>query len=105
ELFAPDYGALLLELAEEEETVDLPGKSLGFILEEPAIVCNDAVIQIEALLAAWQRPLAQVFPIHPAHVPCGQPINVRFQPNRPLKPAVAVAKPRVILPVFPGSNC
>lgn len=105
ELFAPDYGSLLLELAEDEEQPGLPGRSLGFILEEPAIVCNGTVLQLDDLLSAWQAPLQPVFPVHAAHTPSGQPLNVRFQPNRPVKPRLSVAKPRVVMPVFPGSNC
>lgn len=105
DLFAPTYGSLILELSNEQETIDLPGHSLGFILEEPAIVCNGQVLQLADLHKSWQDPLTSVFPIRAAHAPQSQPVNVRFQPNRVAKPRLTVPKPLVVIPVFPGSNC
>ncbi|NBX34897.1 hypothetical protein EBR16_06005, partial [bacterium] len=55
-------------------------------------------------LAAHEAVLEPVFATK-ASEPAGAPAPISFAVRSGLKPKVRVAKPRVIIPVFPGSNC
>lgn len=108
ELFRCDYGTILLELGEdaslEEELAGLPYRELGITQEKPNIIIGDAIVSIAKIEKAYESPLEKVFPAKmkenakkAGYVPhrAGQKISV----------ADRFAKPRVFIPVFPGTNC
>ena len=101
-LFAPHLGAFVLELA---QGVDL-GKPLGKTTAERALLWRGERADMDALEAAYERPLADVFPTQKA-VPSGGQIDVPVihaaQRAKPRK--ASFAKPRILIPVFPGTNC
>lgn len=107
--FAPEYGSLVLEVP---ETVD-PGEALDgipFILlghtqDKPAIEIGDVTIDLGKARQAWEEPLERVFPTRV--VDTGEtvpPVPLCTKRGR-AKAALKVAKPRVLIPVFPGTNC
>lgn len=108
ELFTPGHGSLILEI---DETVDLEGtfgrvdfKVLGYTTEAPVIFVNGTEISIEKAFSAWEKPLEKVFPTKTGTI-SEQPRQVCFDCRSTGKPAVTVARPRVFMPVFPGTNC
>lgn len=108
-LFKPDYGSILLEVAGdvgfEPELAGVTHQLLGHTCERPELAWGKSVLfSLEEALEVWQRPLAKVFPERAETLP-GQPLVCSYQVGSVVKPRVKVAKPRVFIPVFPGTNC
>jgi phosphoribosylformylglycinamidine synthase len=103
-LFAPDYGAIIIETA-PGWTESLPGtQALGWTSAEPVIRAANSSLSLEEALAAWQEPLEKIFPTRAQFVPPAPPWQPYSKgPRRPK--GGKVAKPRVFIPVFPGTNC
>ena len=99
-LFTPDYGAILVEC-----TAPLPGYPVvGETTDDGAITIGDAMrYPLYEAIPAWERPLEKIFPTHAGTTPLAtwEPCSARSSQ----KPAIRVARPRVLIPVFPGTNC
>ncbi len=109
DLFTPDYGSIVLELPADlkAEVIlkELDYQILGQTIPQQIIAVNDTEITLAEALAAWQEPLEEVFPAHPDLV-ANKPEDFPYYNKRiNRRPAVSVAKPRVLIPVFPGTNC
>lgn len=109
ELFTPDYGSLVLELPAgldaAQEFGDITYELLGQTTTEPVISLDGAAITLEEAFAAWEQPLEKVFPTRPELID-GKPQNfTAYIVRNTRRPKVAIAKPRVLVPVFPGTNC
>ncbi|WP_144353063.1 phosphoribosylformylglycinamidine synthase [Sporomusa termitida] len=108
-LFTPDYGSLVLELPAavqlEQELTGLDYTLIGKTTATPVISVNSTEISIEEALAAWEQTLAKVFPVRSELVD-GEPAQFTYHHRRNThRPAVGIAKPNVLIPVFPGTNC
>ena len=108
ELFSPEYGSMLLEIGDPE---NLPGmfeginaEVLGHTREKASLEINNMEIGLGEMLEHWARPLETVFPVSMKDAP-GKPRKILFSRRSGKKPAGPVAKPRVLIPVFPGINC
>ncbi len=98
----PFYGFLLAELTED---VQLPGvMKLGMTTAEPVIDIDGDKATIAELLILHEGVLEDVYP---TQARATRNILPTFSHNEPCKlaPAVKVAKPKVLIPVFPGTNC
>ncbi len=104
EFLVPAYGSVLLEVASPSDLGGLPHQVLGKTTAQAEIAWPGLVIAVEKLLAAHEGVLESVFPTR-ATEPEGKPETISFAVRSGLKPKVKVARPRVIIPVFPGSNC
>ena len=131
-LFAPLYGSILLEIDADPSDLHAltAGTStanwiaLGKTLADHAIVFGKTRIDLEAAQAAWEKPLARVFPPVSGIAAAGKAAgsnapdlpawakelnsahgNVADSAKRAPAPLASNAKPLVVLPVFPGTNC
>jgi phosphoribosylformylglycinamidine synthase len=114
QLFTPAYGSLVLEIpAGEDPAALLAGleyKELGATIAEPVIRVNGTEIPLATAVEKWEEPLAGVFP--PSGTEAGktgtpalpQPVSTPAGGGGRAKAAVRLAKPRVLIPVFPGTN-
>ena len=97
------YGAILLEVPADAE---LPGtyKVIGEVTADAQFVYKDAVITMDEALEAWTSKLEKVFPtssnVEQTEIKTGlyDAKNILVAKNK-------VAKPKVFIPVFPGTNC
>ncbi|SHN86627.1 phosphoribosylformylglycinamidine synthase subunit PurQ [Desulfitobacterium chlororespirans] len=107
DLFRTDYGSIILEVPATVELGDAFGEVrymvLGSTQEKPAIELNGAEIFLDKALAIWEKPLERIFPTKTATV--DQPQKISFEERNSQRPAIKLAKPRVFIPVFPGTNC
>ncbi|WP_026198902.1 phosphoribosylformylglycinamidine synthase subunit PurQ [Desulfitobacterium hafniense] len=107
DLFRADYGSIILEIPAAVELRDALGEVrymvLGSTQEKPAIELNEAEIFLDKALAIWEKPLERIFPTKTATV--DQPQKISFSERNSQRPAIKLAKPRVFIPVFPGTNC
>ncbi|QZY55709.1 phosphoribosylformylglycinamidine synthase [Crassaminicella profunda] len=105
-LFLPQYGSILLEIDEKEEIEKiLQGieyKVLG-TTKENIIRVNGVEILIEDALKTWEKPLEKVFPTK--EFVEGTPKNIYYEAGTKKKTSIKIAKPRIFIPAFPGTNC
>ncbi|MEX0325311.1 MAG: phosphoribosylformylglycinamidine synthase [Puniceicoccaceae bacterium] len=104
ELFAEEYGSLLLELAPSADPASLPGVVIGNVSAEPVIKALGESLDLAELRTLWEQPLESVFP---TRVATGEalPQSQMFEPHTFRTSKTKVARPRVVIPVFPGTNC
>lgn len=101
ELFQPCCGGFLLELcgdAEDGEDV------IGSTSEKPEIVCPKFTLQLDKLLAVWEKKLEPVFPCR-IKTTTEVPEKLSYPRKTTLSASIKSAQPRVLIPVFPGTNC
>ena len=98
ELFEPAYGSLVLEIA----TGAPAGKLLGVTTHEYQFTACGETLDSAALQEIWEAKLEPVYPYRKAG-PTVEAVSGKIDP--PAAPKIGVAKPRVIIPVFPGTNC
>ena len=98
DLFKPMYGSLVLEYA-----TDAPaGMLLGETTREYTFTACGETLDSAELQEIWEAKLEPVYPYRKA----GEDVEkLSGKLEAPAAPAIGIAKPRVIIPVFPGTNC
>lgn len=108
QLFLPEYGSIVIELSEAANPAKLfdgiVHTVLGKTVPEQHIVIQNTTLTIDELLQAWESPLDTVFPLH-ANSFEPSPKITPFATPKKYRPAIKIAQPRVVIPVFPGTNC
>ncbi|MBQ5562073.1 MAG: phosphoribosylformylglycinamidine synthase subunit PurQ, partial [Clostridia bacterium] len=105
ELFAPLSGSLVVELADGAELdSNVLSYELGTTTNDGNITVNGAVISIDELIEEWTGKLEGVFPTKAA-CPQNQVEVPLYTERNTSSPAIKTAKPKVFIPVFPGTNC
>ena len=94
------WGFIVAELTED---VDCAMK-LGTTTLEPVIDLDGDRASIEELLALNEAVLEKVYPTKAAEKERDLPV-FGFTGSYSKAPAIKVAKPKVLIPVFPGTNC
>lgn len=101
ELFQPRLGAFAVELDDGEPV----GTPLGETISQRELIWRGERIGLDALEIAYDDTLEKVFPTWTSVVDEPRPIPQTTVFER-VKPRAKVAgKPRVLIPVFPGTNC
>ena len=104
-LFRKDYGSIVAEMAPEDvEQLKIPYTKLGQVIKEAQFIYGDIVISMEEALKAWKGTLESVFPTQSKE---GQ-IEVKTELYDTKDIYICkhkVAKPKVFIPIFPGTNC
>ncbi len=97
----PFYGFLVAELTEEYEA---PGVLLlGRTQAEPVVEIGGECHSLDELQAKNAAVLENVYP---TAAPAESELPLLAARKREIaKPAIAVARPKVLIPVFPGTNC
>ena len=110
ELFGFNYGSLILEVPEdiniEKEFEGTRYKVIGKTLGSSHVRCNqyDLDFNIEDLEKAYEEKLEPVFKSKTKEI--NKKIEVDLKEERGATSSkIKVAKPRVVIPVFPGTNC
>ena len=100
ELFTPVYGAFIMELTEEADGV----KTIGETVADYTITSGDVKLDVAYLEKKWDGVLEPIFKAQLPEKPA--PEKISYTGGCELKhSSVKVAKPRVLIPVFPGTNC
>jgi len=107
-LFEPLYGSIVLELDEslnlDELLKDVEYEFLGVTQEKTTIDFGNVGLDLVELCQKWQEPLEKVFPTATEPV-SSTPKQYKFEKRNSIKPSVSIAKPRIFMPIFPGTNC
>ena len=108
ELFAPSYGDIIAEI--DKKALDalnasgLEYQAIGTVTEAQGYVFGDTTVSIADALSAWTNTLEKVFPTRSGV----KEAKIEYKPFDAKTVYVAknkVARPRVFIPVFPGTNC
>ena len=100
DIFGYCYGSFLLELSEDAEI----GTAIGYVTEEKAFTYGAEKLCADAILKAYEDKLESVFS-------CNIPADNKeietfsYEVAERKAPAIKVAQPKVLIPVFPGTNC
>ncbi len=99
-LFGYRYGAFVLEVLPEVEA----GTLLGYVTEDGTFSRGAESVACGELFALYEKKLENVYPTQaPAE---NIPMETFSAPEADRRaPAVKTAHPRVLIPVFPGTNC
>ena len=105
ELYAPLNGSLILELADGAVLDDaVLSYELGTTTDNGQITVNGVSLSIDSLIQAWTGTLEGVFPMKAA-CPVNQYDIPLYTERSTASPMIKTAKPKVFIPVFPGTNC
>lgn len=103
-LFAPLCGGFVVQFTPDADLGALNAVDLGYTTEDGVFTLEGETVCVESLADAWGEKLESVFPTK-ATAP-RMPMQVPLYTARSGKaPAIKTPKPRVIIPVFPGTNC
>ena len=100
DIFGYNYGSFILELTTEDEI----GAVLGYTCLEETIKYGNDEVELADLLSIYENKLE---PIFTCNIEQGNKEIEAFSFNAETRvaPAIKVAKPKVLIPVFPGTNC
>ncbi len=99
-IFGYRYGAFVLEL----NAACRVGKPLGETTALPEISYGKETCPLDALQRVYEERLE---PVYPCNIPCPaeKPPKFSYERRSLLVPDVRYTRPRVLIPVFPGTNC
>ena len=106
-LYAPQEGALVVELSSEADLSADPALApvvLGHTTSKEDVKLDGEKISLDELTAAWMGTLEKIFPNLAETVPVAADVPLCTQ-REGKAPAIKVARPRVFIPAFPGTNC
>ncbi len=106
--FAPAYGEIVAEVKEADiAKLDAAGVAydcFGKVLGEAMFVCGNEKVTMEEALEAWTGTLEKVFPTR-SQVD-EKMMDTKVYDTKDIYVCKhKVAKPKVFIPVFPGTNC
>ena len=99
DIFGYKYGSFILELDGCDE-----GVTLGYTTNKQHVTLGGECVDMEKLTDLYESKLEKVYPCNNiAHAEKEIP-TVSFE-GTPVTSSIKVAKPKVLIPVFPGTNC
>ena len=101
EIFGYSYGSFVVELADESVAL---GKTLGYTTEKCAISYKGEKVCREKLYEDYEAKLESVFPTRAKEADKEIPAY-SYRATTHSTSVNKVAKPKVLIPVFPGTNC
>ena len=100
DIFSYKYGSFILELDSDIED----GVTVGYVTDKAEFSYRGEMIDTEVVVSAYENKLESVYPCN-IKTREDKPETVSFEAKERRAPAVKCAKPHVLIPVFPGTNC
>ena len=107
EIFQYRYGSFVLEVTEDID----PERTIGTVTDHGTITYCGESVDLKELLSLYENKLESVFPCNIADADTIL-TNYSYEAASPAAgaaerkaPAIRMARPRVLIPAFPGSNC
>ena len=99
-IFEYNYGGFVLELKDDTEI----GVTLGYTTADEVIDYKCDTLLLKELVKDYEDKLESVYP---CNIPSGNREIPKFEYRASSYPAPAakIARPKVLIPVFPGTNC
>jgi len=106
-LFSPDFGSIIIEMEGNAEVDELLSgisyRKLGETWEKETIDINGVEIDLAQAYDAWTKTLEPIFPTKAEKA--DKVFEVDYRGRNTNKPSIKHPVPRVLIPVFPGTNC
>ena len=111
DLFKPAYGSFIIELADNEK---IPVASnlvevgeIGTTTAEYVFKAAGETLDLANVQEAWESGIESVFPYRSKSDEAGKSVEtITFDaPKKTVYTGAGIAKPHVVIPVFPGNNC
>ena len=103
EIFGYNYGAFILEV---DGDVAVDGAILlGETTADGKITCGSDEVKIAELLCVYEDKLESVFKCNDVKMTEGEIPTIEYKASEWNYSPTKFAKPRVLVPVFPGTNC
>ena len=100
DIFGYKYGSFLLEVAPEARV----GELVGYITEAREYTYKGESLDMDGLVSLYEDKLEAIYPCN-VESPKDEIETVSYEAKTWGSPAVKCAKPHVLIPVFPGTNC
>ncbi len=100
DIFGYNYGAFVIELSNDENI----GTPLGYTTEDYAVKLGKDTVKFADLNDSYENALEKVFRCN-IEVPEEKAEKYSFNANKEFASTVKVQKPKILIPVFPGTNC
>jgi len=99
DIFGYAYGSFLLEV-----DADVPGEVIGCFTDNGAVEYKGEAVALSDLDELYEKKLEGVFPM------LEKENNKKYEAfsynaDKRVAPAIKTARPKVLIPVFPGTNC
>ncbi|MFR2011880.1 MAG: phosphoribosylformylglycinamidine synthase [Christensenellales bacterium] len=105
ELFAKDYGSIIAEVsADDLDKISAEYKKIAVVTDDAEFVYGDTKISMKEALENWTGRLESVFPTR-SDVEQTKLEDKLFDAKTVYTAKNKVARPKVFIPVFPGTNC
>ena len=105
DLFAKDYGSIIAEVpADKLNKLTAEYNRIGVVTKQPDFVIGNVVISMQDALHAWTGTLESVFATR-SGVQQESLQDDLYDGRTVYKAQNKVARPKVFIPVFPGTNC
>ncbi len=100
DIFGYNYGAFIIELADDTAC----GTLLGYTTDDGKLTMGDSAVELDALCKLYEGKLE---PVYSCNIEQKQDKleAFSFEATQRKAPAIKCAKPHVVIPVFPGTNC
>ncbi len=103
--FKPEYGCIIAEVAETDiNKITAVYEIIGEVTDRAAFVYGDTVIAMEEALSSWSETLEKVFPTK-SEGDNGTLETTLYDAKTIYTAKTKIARPKVFVPVFPGTNC
>ena len=100
DIFGYNYGSFVLEVVDDIETDNV----FAEVTDEKSFAYGDEVVSLDKITGIYEDKLESVYSCNIKH-PESDVMNVSFTADNWTAPAIKVAKPKVLIPAFPGTNC
>ena len=100
DLFGYHYAGFVLEVSDWEDSHNI----IGTVTEKADLSHGNETLALSELLAIYENKLEGVFPCNIQNTG-KNPQTVSYRTASRIAPAINVAKPKILIPVFPGTNC
>ncbi|MBE6666977.1 MAG: phosphoribosylformylglycinamidine synthase [Ruminococcaceae bacterium] len=101
DIFGYNYGAFIVEAA---DGCELDETKLGVTTAECEIACGEEKVCLKSIYTDYENTLEGVYPTNAAESDKEIPAFSYDKKSR-VAPAILCKKPKVLIPVFPGTNC
>lgn len=103
DVFRKEYGAIVLEVDKDEQLEGLDFEVIGYTSDKEDINVCGASISLGNAIDAWTATLEEVYPTKAESAKKCETYS--FERENIIVAKSKVARPRVFIPVFPGTNC
>ncbi|MDE6759960.1 MAG: phosphoribosylformylglycinamidine synthase [Lachnospiraceae bacterium] len=105
QMLEKDYGAVICEVkASDVDSLEVPAECIGHTTADGSFHYQEVEITMDEAVAAWTKKLEKVFPTS-SNVKQEEVRSDIYNTSDIYVCKNKVAKPRVFIPVFPGTNC